>query len=157
MHNTRRCCDVESTSMTLIQRRSNVVCQVGCTYCVTPLRGTAHHGFQLWANVGQSSVTLAQHYLAFGSTSCTSGRESPYRAIRCVNQPARLSHQGVARPPGIDLCLICLLHSDLALLTLTSNPRCDPRSAKWQYFYAALYFLRDRLCSVRPFLLRCVV
>ena len=26
---TRRCCDVESTSLTLIQRRSNVVCLVG--------------------------------------------------------------------------------------------------------------------------------
>ena len=26
---TRRCCEVESTSMTLIQRRSNVVCLVG--------------------------------------------------------------------------------------------------------------------------------
>ena len=26
---TRRCCDVESTSLTLIQRRNNVVCQVG--------------------------------------------------------------------------------------------------------------------------------
>ena len=26
---TRRCCDVESTSMTLIQRRNNVVCPVG--------------------------------------------------------------------------------------------------------------------------------
>ena len=27
--NTRRCCDVESTSLTLIQRRNNVVCPVG--------------------------------------------------------------------------------------------------------------------------------
>ena len=26
---TRRCCDVESTSLTLIQRRNNVVCPVG--------------------------------------------------------------------------------------------------------------------------------
>ena len=26
---TRRCCDVESTSLTLIQRRINVVCPVG--------------------------------------------------------------------------------------------------------------------------------
>ena len=31
---TRRCCDVESTSMTLIQRRNNVVCPVGkCVGC----------------------------------------------------------------------------------------------------------------------------
>ena len=30
---TRRCCDVESMSVTLIQRRSNVVCQVG--YSIT--------------------------------------------------------------------------------------------------------------------------
>ena len=29
---TRRCCDVESTSLTLIQRRNNVVCPVG-GYC----------------------------------------------------------------------------------------------------------------------------
>ena len=27
---TRRCCDVESTSMTLIQRRNSVVCPAGC-------------------------------------------------------------------------------------------------------------------------------
>ena len=27
--NTRRCCDVESTSLTLLQRRNNVVCPVG--------------------------------------------------------------------------------------------------------------------------------
>ena len=26
---TQRCCDVESTSLTLIQRRNNVVCPVG--------------------------------------------------------------------------------------------------------------------------------
>ena len=31
---TQRCCDVESTSLTLIPRRNNVVCQVGC---FTPL------------------------------------------------------------------------------------------------------------------------
>ena len=37
---TRRCCDFESTSMTLIQRRNNVVCQwVAHVECVVEFHG----------------------------------------------------------------------------------------------------------------------
>ena len=40
---TRRCCDVESTSMTLIQRRNNVVWRVGTLVISNPVSKLLSH------------------------------------------------------------------------------------------------------------------
>ena len=62
---TRRCCDVESTSLTLIQRRSNVLCPMGIhsSWSVQSLRYTVHHVHVLPYNIviHQTSVFILIH------------------------------------------------------------------------------------------------
>ena len=68
---TRRCCDVESTSLTLIQRRNNVVCPVGFSLAAHFHWDLAWHtravdamSVYCWLAVSDIGPTIFQHWVS---------------------------------------------------------------------------------------------
>ena len=57
---TRRCCDVESTSMTLIQCRSNVVCPLGTESRKWSLKDICEYTLMWSGDTALSGISLAE-------------------------------------------------------------------------------------------------
>ena len=123
---TRRCCDVESTSMTLILRRNNVVCPVG-TGCIPAGSDICHRG---------CAYIVLQTVQRFGVYSAV---YSVYQTIKRRNNVVCPVCTGCI-PAGSDIC-----HRGCAYKVLQTVQRFGVYSAVYSVYGTVHY--KERLKS----------